>query len=93
MTNKITPEIARKVVKTVMEAKDMINHPVHYNNSDARCECGRRIECIDITRHMIFNVGNIVKYLWRYQDKDGLIALKKARWYLQDLINQMEKNK
>lgn len=70
---------------------DNVNHPHHYNNSPARCECGRRIECIDITRYMGFNLGNAVKYLWRYADKNGLEDLKKARWYLEDLIKEMEK--
>lgn len=69
---------------------DNINHPPHYNNSLAQCECGRRIECIDVTRHMSFSIGNVIKYLWRYKDKDGLEGLKKARWYLEDAIKQME---
>lgn len=72
---------------------DLINHPPHYNNSLAKCECGRRIECIDVTRHLSFNIGNAIKYLWRFQDKNGLEDLKKARWYLDDLINQMEGKK
>jgi hypothetical protein len=69
--------------------KDIINNPPHYNLSEAHCECGKRIECIDITRNMGFNVGNAIKYLWRFQHKNGLEDLKKARWYLNDLINQM----
>jgi hypothetical protein len=68
------------------EKHDAINHPPHYNNSPAHCVCGRRIECIDITRHMSFNLGNVVKYIWRYEHKDGLEALLKARWYLKDAI-------
>jgi hypothetical protein len=67
---------------------DNVNHPPHYNSSPAHCECGRRIECIDVTRHMGFNVGNAVKYLWRYELKNGIEDLKKARWYLDDLINK-----
>ncbi len=72
---------------------DNINHPKHYNNSPANCECGRRIECIDITRHMGFNLGNAVKYIWRYADKNGLEDLKKAAWYLNDLIDSHQENK
>ena len=69
---------------------DQINHPAHYNSSNIKCTCGRQIECIDITRSKSFCVGNIIKYLWRYEHKDGLTALKKARWYLDDLISSME---
>lgn len=91
MSKPITKSMARKAVKAVMEARDMVNHPPHYNNSDAKCsKCQKQIECIDITRHMSFNQGNAVKYLWRFQDKSGLQDLKKARWYLDDLIKQME---
>ena len=70
--------------------EDKINHPKHYNNSPSHCTCGRRIECIDITRHMGFNLGNAVKYIWRYADKNGLEDLKKAAWYLNDLIELRE---
>lgn len=38
---------------------DMVNHPPHYNNHPSG------IECIQITRHMNFNIGNAIKYLWR----------------------------
>jgi Protein of unknwon function (DUF3310) len=71
---------------------DNVNHPPHYNNSPAKCECGRRIECIDVTRHYPFNIGNAIKYLWRYEQKEGITSLKKAIWYIQDAINEMEKN-
>lgn len=74
----------------MIESNDPIAHPRHYNSSPAHCECGRRIECIDITRHMHFNLGNAVKYLWRYRDKGGLEDLRKARWYLDDHIKHMD---
>jgi Protein of unknwon function (DUF3310) len=66
---------------------DNVNHPPHYNNSPAKCECGRRIECIDVTRHMNFNIGNAIKYLWRCDIKNAPIEdLRKAMWYIQDEI-------
>lgn len=71
---------------------DMVNHPPHYNGSEARCDkCGDCIECIEVTRHMSFNLGNAVKYLWRWQTKGGLEDLKKARWYLEDAIKDLER--
>lgn len=72
---------------------DLINHPKHYNVSGVKCECGRQIECIDITRHKSFNVGNVIKYVWRYEHKNGLEDLKKAQWYLADEIQKLEKFK
>lgn len=73
-----------------LKMTDNVNHPPHYNSSPAQCTCGRRIECIDVSRHMGFNVGNAVKYLWRFELKNGLEDLKKARWYIDDLIKQRE---
>lgn len=71
---------------------DMVNHPPHYTSSGATCDkCGDCIECIEVTRHMPFNIGNAVKYLWRWQDKGGLEDLKKARWYLEDAIKDLER--
>ena len=72
---------------------DNINHPPHYNQSGIKCACGRQIECIDVTRHKNFNVGNIIKYLWRFEHKNGLEDLKKALWYLNDEIQRMEEKK
>jgi len=72
---------------------DPVNHPAHYNNSDATCECGRRIECIDVTRHYAFNIGNAIKYLWRCDLKGNSIEdLKKAIWYINDEIQKREKS-
>jgi hypothetical protein len=69
---------------------DMINHPAHYNVSGINCPCGRQIECIDVTRHKSFNIGNVIKYVWRYEHKNGIECLKKAAWYLKDEIEKLE---
>ena len=70
---------------------DMINHPPHYTSSPARCTCGRQIECIDVTRHMGFNLGNAVKYLWRADLKGAAMDdLRKAAWYISDEIAKRE---
>lgn len=63
---------------------DNINHPAHYTGVTAE------IECIDIARHLNFQLGNALKYVWRAGKKGGsdmeLEDLKKALWYLQDSI-------
>lgn len=55
--------------------KDKIN-PNHYKSHPSG------IECIEITEHMMFNLGNVVKYVWRADLKNGMEDLKKARWYI-----------
>lgn len=74
---------------------DPVNHPSHYTSHPARCECGRGIECIQITEHLGFCVGNAIKYLWRADlkhDDGGLEDLKKARWYVDREIRKREGN-
>lgn len=62
---------------------DAVNSPAHYTSSPAKCtNCGEGIECIDIAQHMSFTVGNVVKYLWRADLKNGIEDLRKAAWYL-----------
>lgn len=67
---------------------DSVNHPDHYNAHPSG------IECIEIVRHMNFNIGNVIKYLWRAGLKDTaptIQDLKKAAWYLDDEIKRREK--
>ena len=60
---------------------DMINHPPHYTRHPSG------VECIQITRHMGFNLGNAVKYIWRADLKGAAVEdLEKAVWYIRDEI-------
>jgi hypothetical protein len=56
---------------------DPINHPGHYTSHPSG------IECIQITEHMGFNLGNAIKYIWRADLKNDAISdLQKAAWYI-----------
>lgn len=72
---------------------DPINHPTHYTSSAAKCSaCGHRIECIEVTEHMGFALGNAVKYIWRAGLKGSPIEdLKKAAWYIDREIKRRER--
>ena len=64
---------------------DMVNNPTHYTSHPSG------IEAIEVTRHMNFNVGNAMKYLWRSGLKEnGIQDLQKARFYINDEINRIE---
>ena len=71
---------------------DEITKAEHYNSSPAKCtKCGHPIECIDVVKHMSFNVGNAVKYLWRFLLKGAPAKdLQKARYYVDAEIKKME---
>tara|TARA_R110002167_G_scaffold225145_1_gene430520 strand:+ start:97 stop:324 length:228 start_codon:yes stop_codon:yes gene_type:complete len=45
-----------------------------------------------IDQSMSFLEGNIVKYLVRYKEKSGIEDLRKARWYLEKLIQEQVKH-
>lgn len=64
---------------------DMVNHPKHYNQG---------IEVIDFieSHNMSFSQANVIKYVTRYKYKDGLQDLKKARWYIDRLIENEQNN-
>jgi hypothetical protein len=63
---------------------DPVNHPAHYTSHPSG------VECIEITRHMNFNLGNVFKYLWRAGGKGpALEDLQKARFYLNDEIKRL----
>ena len=67
---------------------DNVNHPAHYTAHPSG------VECIQITEHMNFCLGNAVKYIWLAGLKtDRLEDLKKARWYLDREIANLEKTK
>ena len=69
------------------EDNDEVNHPKHYTNHPSG------VECIQITEHMNFNLGNAMKYIWRAGEKgDRLVDLLKAQWYLKREIERIEKN-
>jgi hypothetical protein len=72
----------------VSKKLDMVNSPPHYNATEIEC-----IEAIAAATGDGFEYylqGNIVKYLWRYRYKNGTEDLKKARWYLDKLITEVE---
>lgn len=71
-------------------AHDAVNHPSHY------CQDG--IECIDVIKATTkglsafdaFCQGNAMKYLFRWQFKNGAEDLKKARWYIDKLLEKWD---
>lgn len=83
-----------KSTEDKIPVNDNVNHPKHYTNHPSG------IECIEITRHYCFSIGNAIKYLWRagLKTEEGMTNkqkeiedLKKAIWYINDRIKQLEK--
>ena len=85
-----TPNIAETVEENSEDVKpDPVNRPAHYTSGG--------IECIDAMQAAFgaeavkdFCLCNAFKYLWRHRNKNGVEDLKKARWYLNRLITEVE---
>ena len=73
---------------------DMVNHPKHYKAKNG-------MEVIDVIEAFTANLsgyeathtGNVIKYICRWKEKNGLEDLRKAQWYLNRLIKNIEENK
>lgn len=66
---------------------DPVNHPSHYTSHPSS------VECITITEHFCFNIGNAIKYLWRagLKTKDPIQDLEKALFYVKREIERLKK--
>ncbi len=65
---------------------DVVNNPKHYTTHPSG------VECIQVTEHMGFCLGNAIKYLWRSGEKGKQTEdLKKAIWYIEREIQRLEK--
>ena len=74
---------------TENKQEDNVNHPSHYTFG--------KIEVMDYIEDKLsdvecegYFVGNIIKYVSRFRKKSGIEDLKKAQWYLNRLISNME---
>lgn len=68
--------------------KDVVNHPSHYEG---------KVECIEAIESAVkglegieaADTANAIKYLWRWKKKNGVEDLKKAIWYIKDLLKRL----
>ena len=55
---------------------DMVSHPKHYTQGGIEAVC----------------VANVIKYLWRYEEKNGIEDVRKAKWYIERLLKELEES-
>jgi len=71
--------------RNTQKDEDPVNHPKHYKSHPSG------IEIIQITEHMNFCLGNVVKYIMRCEHKGKMLEdLRKAKWYLDREIARVE---
>ena len=79
-------------IKMDENVPDMVNHPQHYTQGG--------IECIDALKAATVGkrgieavcVANVIKYLWRYEEKNGIEDVRKAKWYIERLLKELEES-
>jgi len=73
-------------MSTNQKPHDAVNSPSHYTAHPSG------VECIVVTEHMNFCLGNAVKYLWRagLKEEDAIEDLQKAKWYVEREIKRLE---
>lgn len=76
-------------MRMALAERDDINHPIHYNSHPSG------VECITITEHMNYCLGNAVKYIWRagLKGPDAEKDLKKAVFYLNQEIDRIGRDR
>jgi len=79
----MTEDEIRETTKRMKGVEDVVNHPSHYTSHPSG------VECIQITEHMGFNLGNALKYIWRADLKsDAVEDMEKSIFYLKREIDK-----
>lgn len=69
-----------------------VNHPKRYTKGKIECIDALESAVVGKTPEEAICVANVIKYLWRYEEKEPLRSLKSAEWYLKRLISKYEAN-
>lgn len=70
---------------------DNVNHPSHYTQGGVECIDAITAATVNKTGIEAVCTANVIKYLWRYEAKNGLEDVKKAQWYINRLIAELER--
>jgi hypothetical protein len=85
----ITFPLIQGVAQSTSSDKDVVN-PEHYKKGKVECIDAIESATVGKTGIEATDTGNVLKYLWRFESKNGLTDVKKALWYLNHLIAHLE---
>lgn len=66
-----------------------VNHPAHYTQGGIECIEALKAATVHKTGIEAICVANVIKYLWRYEEKNGKEDVEKAKWYLEYLLKEL----
>lgn len=67
-----------------------VDHPLHYCQGGIECIDAIKAATVGKTGIEAFCVGNAIKYLFRYETKNGIEDVRKAAWYVNRLIAELD---
>lgn len=73
------------------KGNDTVNHPSHYTAGKVESIDAIEAATTELTGIAAVCTGNVIKYVWRWKRKNGVEDLRKARWYLDKLIKEVER--
>jgi hypothetical protein len=76
--------------KTLETIYDNVEHPTHYTQGGIECIDALKAATVGKTGIEAVCVANAIKYLWRYEKKNGIEDVKKSKWYIERLLKEME---
>ena len=71
---------------------DMVNHPQHYTQGGIECINALKAATVGKRGIEAVCVANVIKYLWRYEEKNGIEDVRKAKWYIERLLMELEES-
>lgn len=71
---------------------DMVNHPKHYTQGGIECIDALKAATVGKRGIEAICVANVIKYLWRYEEKNGVEDVRKAKWYVERLLKELEES-
>ena len=69
---------------------DTVNHPAHYTQGGIECIEAIKAATVGLDGIEAVCTGNAIKYLWRWKQKNGAEDLRKAMWYIERLMEEVE---
>ena len=84
------PKEDRAIKMPESSKPDNVNQPSHYLKGGMECIDVIKAVTSDLSGADAYYVGNIIKYVWRYNNKNGIEDLRKAKHYLEWLIESLE---
>ena len=70
---------------------DLVNHPPHYTQGGVECISAIKSATAELHGEEAYCTGCAIKYLWRWKLKGGSEDLRKARWYINELLGENER--